>query len=199
MARPRQYSDEQILAAARKVFLQHGAKASTQRVADAIGLSQPALFKRFGDKKTLLVKALLPAKVPEFLEALEDGPDPRPIPDQLVEIGVRTLAFLREFVPGIHVLKSAGIEPLQHVGHLGEPPPLRHRRLTTEWLRTAHAQGRVGEQDFAAVAALLLGAIHSRVFLSIHAPTAMNPGSDEEYIHSTVRALWCGLSPQEAR
>ena len=195
MARPRQFTDDKILEVARCVFLREGAAVSTQRIADEVGMSQPALFKRFGNKETLLLRALLPQQIPAFIDAIGEGPDARPIPAQLEELAVRTLALLRDLVPRLAVLKSAGIEPSRHLDHLEEPPPLRHRRLTTEWLRKAHAAGRVSEHDFAAVAALLLGAVHSRVFLDIHAPHLADPRSDEEYVHATVRALWCGLAP----
>ncbi len=195
MARPRQFTDEQILDVARDVFLREGAQVSTQKIADELGISQPALFKRFGNKETLLLRALLPQQIPAVINAIGEGPDPRPIPDQLVEIGTRTLALLRDLIPRIQVLKSAGIEPVEHLGHRGEPPPLRHRRLTTEWLRKAHVAGRVSDHDFAAVAALLLGALHARIFMDMHAPGLTDTKSDEEYVHATVRALWCGLAP----
>lgn len=195
MARPRQFTDEQILKTARSVFLEHGASVSTQKIADELGISQPALFKRFGNKETLLLRALLPQRIPAFIDAIGDGPDDRPIPEQLVEIGTRTLGLLRDLIPRISVLKSAGINPVDHLDHLGEPPPLRHRRMTAEWLRKAHAAGRVSDHDFTSVGALLLGALHSRVFLDMHAPGLSDPRSDEEYVHATVQALWCGLAP----
>jgi AcrR family transcriptional regulator len=195
MARPRQFTDEKILEVARCVFLREGAAVSTQRIADELGMSQPALFKRFGNKETLLLRALLPQRIPAFIDSIGDGPDDRPIADQLVEIGTRTLALMRDLIPRINVLKSAGLDPIHHLHHLDEPPPLRHRRLTTEWLRKAHEAGRISEHDFAAVAALLLGAVHARIFMDMHAPDLSDPRSDEEYVRATVRALWCGLAP----
>lgn len=198
MARPRQFTDEQILRVACSVFLRDGASVSTQRIADELGVSQPALFKRFGNKETLLLRSLLPDAVPPFLVHIEEGPDPRPIPEQLAEFCSRTLAFLQDLIPRINVLQSAGIHPMEHIHHLGEPPPLRHRRLITEWLERARAQGRVDEQDFNAVASLLLGALHQRVFLGIHAPGLLDGRSDAEFVRATVRALWCGLAPERS-
>ena len=64
MVRPRQFTDEQILASARKSLLEHGPGVSTAKIAKAVGMSQAALFKRFGSKEDLLIAALMPPHLP---------------------------------------------------------------------------------------------------------------------------------------
>ena len=55
MGRPRLIEDDAILAAAREVFLARGAAATTQDVAERVGLSQAAIFKRFATKQELFL------------------------------------------------------------------------------------------------------------------------------------------------
>jgi AcrR family transcriptional regulator len=195
MARPRRFSDEKILEVARSVFVLEGASVSTQRIADRLGMSQPALFKRFGNKETLLRRALLPQTQPTFLDRIEHGPDERSIPDQLVEIGIQTLASLQDLIPRINVLRSAGLQPLDLISHLGESPPLRYRRLMVEWFERARTQGRVAELDFGTISDLVVGALQRRVFLGAHAPDFVDDRPDKEFVGGVIRALWCGLAP----
>ena len=45
--RPRQFSDDELLQTARRCFLEHGPGVSTGLIAEELGVSQAALFKRF--------------------------------------------------------------------------------------------------------------------------------------------------------
>ena len=58
MGRPVHISKERILAAARSVFLEHGFSASTAKVAQAAGVSEGSIFKRFPTKEALFVAAM---------------------------------------------------------------------------------------------------------------------------------------------
>lgn len=83
MGRPREVTDDQIRATARRCFLERGAGVSAAEIARELGVSHTTLFNRFGSKEGLLVAALgPPAQVP-WIAALEAGPDDRPIRDQL--------------------------------------------------------------------------------------------------------------------
>ena len=75
MARPRKHTDEELLAVARAVFIAHGPAVSMSVIAEQVGLSQPALSKRFGSKETLMVRALLPEPIDAWADMLDAGPD----------------------------------------------------------------------------------------------------------------------------
>ena len=60
MPRPKRLPDEDVLDLAREVILAKGTGVSTVEIAAHVGLSQPTLFQRFGDKETLLRRALAP-------------------------------------------------------------------------------------------------------------------------------------------
>lgn len=60
-----------ILGAARQLFLEHGYRAvTTRQVADACGLTQPALYHHFGGKEELYV-AMLQDEIARMRRALE--------------------------------------------------------------------------------------------------------------------------------
>jgi AcrR family transcriptional regulator len=74
MGRPKEVTDDQILVAARRCFLERGASVSAVEIARELGVSHTTLFNRFGSKKALMIAALgPPAKVP-WVAALEAGP-----------------------------------------------------------------------------------------------------------------------------
>lgn len=58
MGRPLIVSDEEVLARARAVFLEHGYAATTLRIAAAVGISWGAIARRFVSKRALFTRAM---------------------------------------------------------------------------------------------------------------------------------------------
>ena len=104
MPRPKTVSDEEIVSAARDVFLERGPSAPLSEIAKRVGLSQPALSQRFGSKRQLLEAALMPRSLPAWVAALEAGPDDRPFREQLVELAGSARRVLAEALPSILTL-----------------------------------------------------------------------------------------------
>jgi AcrR family transcriptional regulator len=76
MTRPKRIADDDVLRLAREVILARGAGVSTVEIAAHVGLSQPTLFQRFGDKATLMRRALAPDPVaPEAILGPADEPE----------------------------------------------------------------------------------------------------------------------------
>src|SRR5262245_53997227 len=70
MARPRSVTDQQLLDAARGVFLESGFGGSTIEIARRAGASEALLFKRFTSKEQLFTAALLTLEPPPWLDQL---------------------------------------------------------------------------------------------------------------------------------
>jgi AcrR family transcriptional regulator len=196
MARPRQVSDEQILEAARCCFLEHGATVSTAVIAQRLGISQPALFKRFGTKERLMIAALRPSPG-GVLEALEGGPDDRPMRTQLREIAATLDAFAHEMVPRVFVLRSAGVHPGKLCAEGEQPPTLRVQQAMASWIRLGQDQGRLAAGNVDAISMAFLGAIQGRAFVQHHAGAATIFGDTDSYLNSFVQVLWDGVAPRE--
>lgn len=194
MARPRQMSDVDILKHARDVFLEHGPSASTQTVADRCGLSQAALFKRFGTKRDLMLKALLPPEHPPVLETLKLGPSDEPLEDQLVALGVTITTFFRQVVPCMAMLSASGLKDAHFFDNFEIPPPIRLQRAMTAWLEAAG--DRLAIDDHRAVAKAFLGALHIRAFYAFIGQSGL-PEDPEPYVRTLVHTFLHGI--QESR
>ena len=94
MVRPRKHTDAAILAVARAVFIEHGPAVAMSVIAERIGITQPALSRRFGSKEALMVRALVPEPIDAWVAALDAGPDARPLPDQLRALSLLSLIHI---------------------------------------------------------------------------------------------------------
>jgi AcrR family transcriptional regulator len=162
MARPRSISDERILTVTRELVLEHGPQVSTECIARAVGVSQPALFKRFGTKKALLLAALAVSAPPAWVQLLDNGPSDEPFSDQLTGLLYAASQFFERLMPTLAALHSAGIDPGQHLkGSSTEcpAPPALAIRAVTAWLERCHARGLIRHARFDSIAATLLGAV----------------------------------------
>lgn len=195
MARPRQVSDDEILEAARACFLEHGASVSTSVIAEHVGISQAAIFKRFGTKQELMVQALMPPAVPDWIDTIGEAPDDRPIPEQLTEILIAASRFFEWMSPKMAVLKSAGLDMAELLSRFDEPPPVLGWRRLTGWLRSAQRAGRVRSGNPETMAMMLLGALHGRVFMTHVLGLGRDVILGEHYAAELVQTLWCGLAP----
>src|ERR1700738_128371 len=106
MARPRRISDEEILVAVRRAVLKQGPHVSIDVVAELLGVTAPALFRRFGSRNDLLTAALKPEERPSFIDDLERGPDQRLVVVQLVELFSRIGAFVAEALPCMSAMRE---------------------------------------------------------------------------------------------
>ncbi len=198
MPRPRQVSDEQILDSARSAFLRHGPSVSTTVIADDLGVSQAALFKRFGTKEQLMLRSM----VPELLDwdaVLGEGPDDRPLPDQLKVLGRILSAFYDRLMPCMATLRSAGLSPHELFEDDDVPPPIQGVRAVSAWLAVARDQGRVRDMDVGAFAMAFLGALQSRAFLRHLAGDDAPRWEAERYVDQLVELMWRGIAPEGER
>lgn len=198
IGRPRAVSDEQILEAARRVFLRHGAHASAQVIARELGVSHTTLFNRFGSKEALMIAALGPPKEVPWVAALDAGPDARPIREQLVAHGKVMSAYFRELQARLAVLQAAGIMPAKVLrgrssSHKGEPPPVQAFRALTAWLRRAQSKGRLAKCDVDTLAATILGALHNWAFTARICGQSTTPAEGDRHVERFIDLLWNGI------
>lgn len=198
MGRPRQVSDERILEAARRCFLTRGVHLPVQAIAEEIGVSHAAIFSRFGTKEALLVAALGPPEVLPFAATLAKGPDARPLPIQLGEIGRQLVDYFERLGVGWALLQAAGIG-LDKVFHgRDRPTPLHAYDLLHAWLLRARRRRLLGACDVDVLAWTFLGALHHRVFRAAPPNVGVRRTSGEDVDH-LVTTLWRGVAPSKPR
>ena len=163
-------TDERVLAVAREIFLRVGASATVEDIGRAVGLSGPALFKRFGSKEALLFGALRPSAPAEWLSEVQRTPDDRPIREQVIELSEELLAWLDQLVPGMAILRSAGYDPKEVLARYELPAPRAILLALGAWLQRATEQGKLSVEQPVVGAMIWFGALQVRAFMTHLAP-----------------------------
>lgn len=185
MARPRQITDEQILEMTRACVIEKGAQVSLDVVAGELGVTGPALIKRFGSRQELWLRALRPPENAVFVDHFLAGPDDRPLNVQLEERFTEMWQFFEEVVPCISALRESGI-PHDKVFDGRWKNPMRALQAITRWLELAHEKGIAHAPAAASVATAILGAIQTRAFTGHIAKLKYSPRSTAAYLHDIV-------------
>jgi AcrR family transcriptional regulator len=160
MSRPRQVSDQQLESGAREAFFELGPTAPVSEVARRLGVTQAALFHRSGSKEALMLKALCPG-APHALAAFSQPPSASTsLHAQLLPTLTSLLTFLRQAIPGLMILRGAGIS-LEKALQSAPPPPVAMRAALASFLTLANQRGLTVLP--AASADAILGALEARV------------------------------------
>jgi AcrR family transcriptional regulator len=197
MVRPRQFKDEDILAVARACFIEHGPAVPTTLIAESAGVSQATLFKRFGTKQELMRESLRPRVAPQLLAQLADGPDERPIPDQLLALVTGLTAMFEALLPCVMTLWAAGEHPGTVMGVGGDALPVKARRALTQFLHIAQSQRRMAGGDPEAMAMVLIGSAKELAFQRNMFPESAPTLTSEAYGSALVESFWLGCAPPE--
>lgn len=194
MGRPREVSDDKILRAARRCFLERGAGVSAADIAGELGVSHTTLFNRFGSKEGLMLAALGPPKEIEWVLALEAGPDARPLRDQLVEHVKAMASYFRDLQAGFGVLQAAGIDPKKAYRECKtESAPEHAYRALVSFLKHAQREKRLAKCDVETLATTLLAALHG--WTSTTRVCGNAPGAGDAWVERFVDLLWEGIGP----
>jgi AcrR family transcriptional regulator len=195
MGRPRTRSNEQLLDAARAVFLEHGVFGSTKEIARRAGVSEAALFKRFSTKAQLFIAAMAPP-VPGIERIVSDARK-RASPQQALHVladGV--LDYFRVAIPMVIPLvshPSFTAADVQRNFDTNAANQLAH--AIARYLREQHAAKRLTVKDPLAAAGILVAALHSIALFELmgfHGGAMPKKG-----VHALVDALWHGLKNEQ--
>jgi AcrR family transcriptional regulator len=195
MARPRLISDEQILATMKASVLERGPHVSLDVVAQRLGVTTPALLKRFGTRQELMLSALKPPEHPEWLSLVERGPDGRPFAAQLEEVLTAIIEFFAEAMPCMVALRESGIP--QHVLYSGQktPSPIQGLRALTQWLERARGRGLISTDAVETTATALLGSLQSRAFIAHLMNKPFTARAQATYVREVTQLFVRALSP----
>lgn len=198
MARPRTISDEDLIEAAREVFLERGAHGTTAEVAAKAGVSEGTIFKRFGSKEKLFGAAckVMPVESVAWVAALPGRVGRGQVQQQIEEVVLEAVGFFRLIFPLIVAAHAAPFPAREQ----GEAPPLRVIRHLTAWMEAEMKLGRVRKHDPEVVARMILGATftfasHEVLFKS----QETLPMAAETYARGIASVLWQGLAPETTK
>jgi AcrR family transcriptional regulator len=196
MARPAHITDEQILIAARELFLEKGIQATTAEVARRAGVAEGSIFKRFKTKHELFIAAMH-ADEPDWLAFVEKRVGKGDPKQNLVDIGLEILQFLRQLMPLIMMgWANPGPHGIPPVLEGPNPPPLMAIKRLASFFEAEMRAHRMRRHDPEVVARAFLGSIQNYVFFEM-LMKAQNelPLPPEMHIRGAVSLLWNGLQP----
>ena len=197
MARIATITNEQILQAARSVFLEQGINATTVDVATRAGISSASIFKRYPTKEALLFASMsqLPDErvwTPDLEAAVGHG-DPKA---DLLLIARRIAAYTSELVPRMMLMRSLGQQQGQP-HDMPRPPRVEHDfAAMTAYFGREMGMGRIARGD-PTVPALAL--MHATAGFAISQVAQPMEGSFDisGFLEDFVNMLWRGLETKE--
>lgn len=196
MGRPEAVSNAEILEVARRLFLEQGATLSASEIAQALGVSHTTIFNRFGSKEQLMLAALAPLKETPWVAALESGPGPGSVRDQLVAHAQVVAAYFEDVRAGLAALQAAGIDPSRACPGGGcASAPARAFNALTGWIERAQAQGAMAPGDAGVIASTILGALHGQ---TLQVCGVECDGSKSAYVERFIHLMWHGVGGQVA-
>lgn len=198
MARPRLITDEQILTTMRSCVLERGAGVSLDVVAEQLGVTGPALLKRFGNRQELMLKALQPPDAPPWMAEFDRGPDERPLDAQLTEHFGRIWSFFEAVIPCVSALRESGV-PHEKIFEGKRNAPIHAIRAISKWLEKAQQTGLIHTEAPESVATAILGALQTRAFTSHVAKVHYSTRSNREYLDDLVQLFTRALAPSKAK
>ncbi len=192
--RPQRVSDEQILSTARRIFLANGSGASVDLIAAELNLSTPAIFKRFGTKRNLMLLSIKPPREIPWQKAVESGPDDRPFTVQLREVASEIASFLAEVVPVLRVIHTSDISFSELMCDEEIPLPIIATGVLASWLERCYTQGLIRKTDFRLAAMTILGTLQLETLGSLFQDrNDLSPTVPVAYLDEVVSLIWQGL------
>ncbi|MGJ5674006.1 MAG: TetR/AcrR family transcriptional regulator [Nostochopsis sp.] len=135
MARSRSITDEQILEAARAVFLEDGFSASTLEIARRAGISEASIFKRFSTKENLFFAAVGISTTPDWINELKTLPGKGDLKENLIVLSLRIIEFFRDVMPRMILIAAKGKLPQMNMPTLESANTIR--KLASSRLKQA--------------------------------------------------------------
>lgn len=191
MGRKKTISDEDLLATARRVFLEQGPGAATKAIAKAAGVSEGVLFQRFVNKNELFFAAMVPPPL-DLADLLRPGtPAGRE--------GIRNLtfamtAYFRQFLPVLVTLMAHPDFQFEDFAarHPGSPLVVLRRQIV-EFMVDQQRQGALGPVHPGAAALTVWSTAMTVAFFELLG--AHGGRMDPAIIEATVDCFWHGLKP----
>lgn len=197
MARPSTIRDDQILEAARALFLDRGFGVSTADIAARAGVSEGTVFKRFPTKADLFLEAMDMGTIDDFLRFLDQLDPSADIAESIVQVVRRVVEKMRVLMPRMMML-WANVSPEQLVRGASAPPPVRVLRGLTAWVEREVARGRLACAEPRILARMLLGSSIHFVFFEMMGLETGGDAAADAFAGRLAETLLDGVRPTPA-
>lgn len=197
MGRPKTISTEQIVDAARALFMSKGFNVSTAEIAKAAGVSEGSIFNRFATKQSLFQAAMGIEDFPldQRLDALVGTRTPR---ENLEEVCGELIAFFREALPRtMMVWATRSSDPIRSFRESRRFSALGYLKAMTRYLDAEMSAGRLRPCDPEVAARMLLGSLYNYAFFELVGVHVRMPIAGPSYIRALLDILENGLFQPE--
>ncbi|TAE55700.1 MAG: TetR/AcrR family transcriptional regulator [Nostocales cyanobacterium] len=197
MARIPKITNQQILEAAREIFLEQGFGASTLEIAQKAGISEASIFKRFPTKEELFFASMGIPEISPLGKKLDALIGKGNLKQNLIQLSLEILEFNRQVMPRLMMLRSRG-NAIPEIFTKEDSPPSRDLQTFTKFLEQEMAQKRLLPGNAQTIAMILLGSLMNYVFLEqMQSPEGI-PADDQNdinFVQNLVEIIWQGISP----
>ncbi|MVN86364.1 TetR family transcriptional regulator [Deinococcus sp. HMF7620] len=197
MARPRQISDEQIVAAAQEVFLEQGFSATTAAIARRAGVSEGTLFNRFTSKEDLFAAAIGLTNYGQWRAALLEAAGQGEVRRNLERAALSMLHEAEQLVPRLMVVFSRGHDPSHNPMLDRLDDPMRaDAGVLAAYLQAEVRLGRLRPLDADIAALTMVGALTHYIHQEqVMPPAGRAPIEAGRLVRGLLDVLWPGLAP----
>ena len=195
MARPTIITEEQVLEAAREIYVRDGINASTIEIAKKAGISEGSIFKRFPTKDALFLAATKTPPVPKWAVELETLVGKGDSKENLIHIVSEMLQFGMQVMPLVMLTWGTRMAQLETDAPKEETPAQRDFRLLRTYIEAEITDKRIRSNNpyvltkliFAITTDYVIGAMSNQ----------QSPSIEEMKSHakSAVEMIWGGIAP----
>jgi AcrR family transcriptional regulator len=191
VARTTTITTEQILTAAREVFLEQGIGATAVDVANRAGISSGSIFKRYPTKEALFFAAMLEPPKPIWNAELEVAIGHGDTRADLLLIAQRIMAFTNEVLPRLMLVLS-----VKQTQELPTPPRIENDFVAiVGYIGREMALGRMARGD-PTIPAFTLLHICTGFAMSLGSAPATTLFHANTFLEDFITLFWRGLDPR---
>ena len=192
MGRRKTISDEDLLATARHVFLEHGHGVATKVIAKAAGVSEGGLFQRFTSKNELFFAAMVPPPL-DVSELLRPGRAAGR--EGMRDLTFAMTAYFRQLLPVLVTLMGhPDFQFEEFAARHPETPLVVLRRQLVEFMVDQQGQGALGRVHAGAAALTVWSTAMTVAFFELLG--AHGGKMDASIVEAAVDCFWEGLQPK---
>jgi AcrR family transcriptional regulator len=174
MGRIAKITNQQILDAAREIFLEQGFGGSTLEIAQKAGISEASIFKRFSTKEELFFASMGIPEKSSWVKKLDALVGKGNLKQNLIDLSLEILEFNRQVMPRLMMLRSRG-NLFPEMFNRADSRPSRDLKTFTKFLEKEIENGRLRPSDPQTIAMILLGSLMNFAFLEQMHPKGACP------------------------
>ncbi len=191
MPRNKTITDEEILAVARKLFLDKGINTSTRDIAKGAGISEAVIYQRFGTKEDFFFAAMkLPKAELDAIFSIKVGE--ATVIENLEYMSLRIIDYFREVMPVFLTLISHPSFNMETFSEKHSVPAMELKERLLDYLLEESKLGRVGQNKVVVAGDVLLANLHN---IALYETIGTPKTKVDSYVKETISLLWEGLSP----